>query len=50
MVFTQSETEKKKIELKANKSPGSDGFLPRLLKEVHGEVSQHLCVVFNRVI
>ncbi|KAK3889935.1 hypothetical protein Pcinc_006088 [Petrolisthes cinctipes] len=50
MVFTKEEIERKIIELKANKSPGPDGFLPRVLKEVHGEVSRHLCMVFNRVI
>ncbi|KAK3884189.1 hypothetical protein Pcinc_011534 [Petrolisthes cinctipes] len=50
MVFTQEEIERKIIELKANKSPGPDRFLPRVLREVHGEVSRHLCMVFNRVI
>ncbi len=31
-----------------NKSPGPDGFLPKLLQEVREEVSSHFVEIFNR--
>jgi len=34
--------------LKANKSAGSDGFLPRVIKAVSDEIAPHLLVVFNQ--
>ena len=47
MDFTTIEIESKIRELKANKSPGPDGFLPKVLKEVRSEVSHHLSRIFN---
>ena len=47
MDFTEGEIKKKIADLKTNKSPGPDGFLPKVLKEVCDEVSRHLCAIFN---
>ena len=45
--FTEEEVRKKINELKKFKSPGPDGFLPRVLKEVRDEVAPHLTKIFN---
>jgi hypothetical protein len=36
------------VKLKANKSPGPDGFLPRVIKAVTEELAPHLQMIFNR--
>ena len=45
---TPSEVAEKIDKLNRNKSPGADGFLPRVLKEVKEEVVPQLTSLFNR--
>ena len=45
---TPSEVAEKIDKLNRNKSPGTDGFLPRVLKEVKEEVVPQLTSLFNR--
>ena len=45
--FTEEEVKKKINELNKYKSPGPDGFLPRVLKEVRDEVAPLLTRIFN---
>ena len=45
---TVNEVELKLKNLDKYKSPGPDGFLPRILREVSSEVSTHLTSIFNR--
>ena len=45
--FTSSAVKNAMSRLKKNKSPGPDGFLPRVLKEVEDEVIPHLVTIFN---
>jgi len=45
---TVEEISKKIDNLDRYKAPGTDGFLPRVLKEVRDEISPHLMTIFNR--
>ena len=45
---TVEEVSKKIDDLDRYKAPGTDGFLPRVLKEVRDEISPHLRTIFNR--
>ena len=47
MNFTEEDVRKKIDELLKHKSPGPDGFLPRVLKEVRDEVAPLLAKIFN---
>ena len=47
MDFTCPEIKSKITKLKSNKSPGPDGFLPKVLKEVQDEILPHLSTIFN---
>ena len=45
--FIPSAVKRAIARLKKNKSPGPDGFLPRVLKEVQDEIIPHLVSIFN---
>eukprot|EP00061_Rhincodon_typus_P003552 g20369.t1 len=40
----------KLMELKVDKSPGPDGMLPRVLKEIAGEMANALVVIFQNLL
>ena len=46
--FEETTVRSKIDALNRYKSPGPDGFLPRVLKEVRDEVSPHLCSIFRK--
>jgi len=46
--FTVEKVSSKIRQLKPDKSPGPDGFLPRVLREVCAGVAPHLARIFNR--
>ena len=50
ILFTEEEVKKKIGQLHKFKSPGPDGFLPRVLREVKEEVAPHLASIFNESI
>lgn len=48
--LTLEEVRQKIIKLNKSKSPGPDGFLPRVVKEVGAEVAPHLLTIFKKTL
>ena len=48
MSITKQDMERALNSLKINKSPGTDGHQPRILKELSSELSRPLALLFNK--
>ena len=48
IVVTEELVNKALDKLKPNKATGADEIYPRILKECHSEVSNPLCLIFNK--